>query len=837
MHFTRGTSSLFQPFELERITCEPDELQDLLRDLDGGDNSWWCAGTFATGAKRSKAAWIGTGSLVPLDLDTKTTDGKKALPAAEDWFVIMEAVRQGAWPWVQYAHTTPHGVRVVGVLSEPVKDAEAYGAIVDAMAAEMAGAINATAFHLDLGSREPWRAMFAPGARVNGVARAVGMVDELRPAFEVDAFDVAACLEARTVPAAGPKAKAGRTIGGSTGGTSDTNAARKAWLIANPLGETFTRGDCPLCGHHECFQVDGESRWFCYSTNCGSDGPSVVVGRVLPEGTRCGDAFDLAMFERGLGDRELLVADGFLKVNTPPDEDESDGKAPILLPGAFFDGAQDIVQTLNHFVDEATTNMPADLLFRSGDRLVKLDLDAAKLAPITPAQMAHLIDANCFTYRWLKNKNQQPKAVYHVVPGQLAAQVVETTPMLPHTRPVNNVVRHPVMARDTDDGFRICPEGYDAAARVYTLPHGIDVQDDMDAAMGRTVLEDLLVDYPFVSEADRQNAIALMITQVARLSLDIAPMFYVGASQAGTGKSLLLNSTLSMAVTGEPANAATFKSNEEEMRKYLESVLLAGESFAVIDNVPEASMVNSASLAGVLTMQRINMRILGETKEASATNKMTMAISGNNIRFSAELARRTMPILLHTTATKPEERGGFQHPHAGTYAKQRRALVLSAIISAATRWRMLGCPEPIGMPKLGSFEQWRNVVVGIMQHGLGYDQVLTNQAAFMDKSGDGVRSDLWELVKLMHTQFGAGEDNAKKPAPIYRLIDEADLFATTMGKCRSEDPQRRANYMRDTVLQRNLNVPTDSGYSLTTDDRGATWYLSHAGVAKQVEAV
>ena len=176
MHFTRGTGTLFQPTRWTRTACAADAVVDMLRELDGIDHGWWCPGTFKIGQKRSKDSWVGNGSLAVLDLDT---DPKRELTTAEQ-NVVLESVRFDVLPWCIYAHTTPHGVRVVARISEPVKDAETYQVVVESLAAEMVTILSNTPLHLDPGSREPWRAMFAPGARVDGVARSAGLREVFR---------------------------------------------------------------------------------------------------------------------------------------------------------------------------------------------------------------------------------------------------------------------------------------------------------------------------------------------------------------------------------------------------------------------------------------------------------------------------------------------------------------------------------------------------------------------------------------------------------------------------------------------------------------------------------
>lgn len=832
VHATVGTSKLTQPHAWERWQGEPQDLAEALRALDGMNGGWWCGGSFRSGGKRSKAAWGGNGGLAPLDYDM---DGKAALPG-DVAQTLLDGVTYGALPWACYAHTTPHGFRLVAVLSEPIKSADAYAAVVDALAAYAAPLFAGTGLHLDPGSREPWRAMYAPGARVDGVLREPREVSR-----EAEPFDVAAALAARKAPRSDPEPGGGVVVGRKTGGAVESvSAARAAW-VADHLPEPITRAECPLCGHKDCWQVDAEGRWYCYSTSHAADAPA-GVGGVRESGEGWGDVFDLALHESGLTDRALLERDGYLTKPEPPktqpDPKTGEDRPALLLPGHHWDGTQDVVRERRVFVEEVVQVIPTGTLYRREQVLVMLDTDARKMVPITPAIMQHLIDKHALTFTWTKTKGGAARAKYVPVSAALASHCVEVIPTLGDASvpPVDMITSVPSLTRNADRSLRQCAEGYDAEARVYTLPHGLHLRDDMTPGECRATLEDLIVDYPFQDEADRQNLIAMMVTLVCRPAMNVAPLFVIGASLAGTGKSKLATDTVGLSILGDDVNTTTYKAAEEEMRKYLDSALLNGDPFAVLDNVPAGVVLDSASLAAALTVSRIDMRILGHTQTMTARNLMTLCITGNNTKLSHELARRSCPITLVPRDAHPERRKDFVHPLARDYATQQRGAVLSSILSGVKRWHDAGMPEPVEMPRTGSFEEWRNVVGGIMEHGLGYDLVMSNSDKFMGESGDGARDDLAALAGVFDATHGMGPGNAQGAEALYDLAMRNGLYTDAMLACRSTDDRARAAFFRARVLSTIKGVPTENGKTFRpvpgSNDR--QWFLDAHRVDSQV---
>src|SRR5215475_1668179 len=117
--------------------------------------------------------------------------------------------------------------------------------------------------------------------------------------------------------------------------------------------------------------------------------------------------------------------------------------------------------------------------------------------------------------------------------------------------------------------------GYHAAARIYYDPKAGAVVPpvpdeptaaDLDRARA-LVLDDLLVDFPFVSDADRAHAVALFLLPFVReLISGPTPLHLIEAPTMGSGKGLLADALLLPTLGSAPTPMAE-ASTDEEWRK------------------------------------------------------------------------------------------------------------------------------------------------------------------------------------------------------------------------------------------------------------------------------
>jgi hypothetical protein len=147
--------------------------------------------------------------------------------------------------------------------------------------------------------------------------------------------------------------------------------------------------------------------------------------------------------------------------------------------------------------------------------------------------------------------------------------------------------------------------------------------------------------------------------------------------------------------------------DEDELEKRITATLLAGRTFLLLDNV---TTLRSANLSAALTATRWRGRLLGKSQLVEVPNTATWVATGNNVRLSDELNRRTVVIRLDAGVEAPEERTGFRH-RLPTWAVDHRSELVSACLSIVQHWIRLGMPREEAT--LGRFEEWAAIMGGI----------------------------------------------------------------------------------------------------------------------------
>lgn len=281
------------------------------------------------------------------------------------------------------------------------------------------------------------------------------------------------------------------------------------------------------------------------------------------------------------------------------------------------------------------------------------------------------------------------------------------------------------------DGTVLTEPGYDPATGMYLIPaRGMEVitvphlptPEDVSGAV--SVLNQLIVDFPFVDEASRTNFIAYQLTPVLRHAFDgCAPMAaFEAKSKQGTGKTLLARCGM-IAATGHDPSTSAVPSSEEEFRKSITADLAAGKEVILYDNLREP--LESGALANAITSRFYEDRILGVSRKDRLPVMCTWAVTGNAIVVGGDMGRRLYWIVLDANCEYPEDRDGFRH-ELPSWALHQRAELLRALLVLCRAWWAAGCPAP-RVQAWGSFEAWTRTVGGVLQHA-GYRGFLGNRA-------------------------------------------------------------------------------------------------------------
>jgi hypothetical protein len=288
---------------------------------------------------------------------------------------------------------------------------------------------------------------------------------------------------------------------------------------------------------------------------------------------------------------------------------------------------------------------------------------------------------------------------------------------LPHlTGVVDTPLIHP-------DGGIVSEPGYDKQTGLYYSPSpglvipSIPLQptrDDLNKAL-ETVWEPFK-QFKFVDTADGTHILAGLITIVCRnLIAGNTPLLVIDKPMAGTGASLI-SQVLGIISEGRDPQMITAPESESEWKKSILSLLIAGRPSTIIDNLEKT--LKSPSLAAVLTTQEYSDRGLGTNTEITLPHKLVWIATGNNCLLGGDLPRRCYWSRMDAESVSPwADDKTYTHPDLRQYVSDNRGEILAGILTLARGWIQSGKPKPnTTVPKMGGFEQWRNVIGGILHH-------------------------------------------------------------------------------------------------------------------------
>ncbi|MDP9472137.1 MAG: bifunctional DNA primase/polymerase, partial [Chloroflexota bacterium] len=325
------------------------------------------------------------------------------------------------------------------------------------------------------------------------------------------------------------------------------------------------------------------------------------------------------------------------------------------------------------------------------------------------------------------HKDAEPRL--RVLKTMLAAR---SFPFLP---PLTGVVEVPTFA---PDGSLPSGRGYHRPSRTYyepapgfVVPPIPDNPTAAQIAAARSLILDVLIDFPFTGEAERANAIALLLLPLIRgLIAGPTPLHLIEKPTAGTGASLLADVVTRIA-TGRPVGAMTEGRDEDEYRKRLLAKLRSTPPIVLIDNLRR--QLDSAVVSSTLTASHIEDRILGTSDNIRLPIRCVWAATGNNPSLSSEITRRTVRIRLDAKRDRPWLRADFKHDPLLPWVLDNRARIVAACLTLGRAWIAAGKPAPADHPTLGSFEEWSRVMAGVLDVA-GIPGFLANASEFYEAS-------------------------------------------------------------------------------------------------------
>ena len=272
----------------------------------------------------------------------------------------------------------------------------------------------------------------------------------------------------------------------------------------------------------------------------------------------------------------------------------------------------------------------------------------------------------------------------------------------------------------------ICQEhGYDEATGIWlAMPEGLravpDQPTDTEIAEARKLMfGSVLKDFPWVSNADWANYVALLFTPMLREVINgLSPFGVVTAAMAGSGKSLLTD------LIGEIHGSfpSELSRNDEETRKKITTIFLNHMVPVVtFDNIGAGHTLDSPLLAQLLTTRVWNDRLLGGNSSVSRINDKLWLATGNNIRLGGDMASRSVYVRIDPRVERPGERDttAFAVGNLDTWMRvpANRAAMTWALLVMVRAWAAKGMPK--SSVEMRTFTPWAQALGGLLEfHGV-----------------------------------------------------------------------------------------------------------------------
>lgn len=480
------------------------------------------------------------------------------------------------------------------------------------------------------------------------------------------------------------------------------------------------------------------------------------------------------------------ISDGIEEPETKKVDVNKPGKFTKVIRGADKRRLVDVFQDWKEMRDaifEEFCNSPD--IYCSQNRLSYVDYEKSSMIAMDGSALDDQSWKLCAFVQFKQTDTGKIIAVPKAVPKRVIESLEYLRPEdRAKLRKVERVIATPFFSAD---GEYVSKGGYHLNSGTYMiqsieadgetitkLVDGKPVKENLTIHKALKFIYDFLADFEFESPAERANYLGTLITPMVRSMIDgPVPMTVLEANKRGSGKSYLAK--IIQTIYGEIPDAGGLPTDEEAIEKLMTSILVEGKPIHLFDNVTHK--VASATLDRVLTTGWFSGRLLGKTQNLHCKVVQLFLLTANNARMSPDMSRRFVRVRLKSTHAHPERRNDFKIDDIIGWVKDpvNRSNILSCISYIVKMWISANKPKYRGIPTMGSYENWRNVIGNIMFHA-GEKSWLANLGEATEAVGF---TDDWEPF------FDAWSDKIGTKASLGQLFDLAikeGLLGGVMGK-------------------------------------------------------
>lgn len=410
------------------------------------------------------------------------------------------------------------------------------------------------------------------------------------------------------------------------------------------------------------------------------------------------------------------------------------------MPEVYLDA--DVLQVAQSLADICR----GDEIYRMDREVVTIEEGTGRTECMTAARFVTWAGERA---KFWKASGKDGKLKYETMTEQMAKLILLSDRFKSKIRPVEAVhrVRMPVVRRweEGEPVVELLPLGYDAASRIFTVRLALDFDENMEVVEACRFFRELLGNFPFGdAEQGLGNQLAYMLTLFCRAMVapSKVPAFVFLANLQGSGKSILAKLGL-YTVFGKAA--ASTLSEPNELKKTLDMAARHATPYLFFDNL--TGTLKSPLLDAWATTEEWTGRIIGLGEEFCMPTAAVLVMTGNSLKLSADLARRSVLVDLFADQTSAERPAPVVPLTERWLRRERNRRQLLASMWALVRYAFGEAGRAGGVlagKALASFEEWSEVIPLVLVR-CGFADPLVQ--VVLPDAGDIVEEDALRVIK------------------------------------------------------------------------------------------
>jgi hypothetical protein len=412
---------------------------------------------------------------------------------------------------------------------------------------------------------------------------------------------------------------------------------------------------------------------------------------------------------------------------------------------------------------------------------------------------------------WINNHvvmaSKFDKATGHAIPGMLSSEaaglVLDAENFRSGLRKLNGVnqVRCPVVR--LGGALERLPWGYDEETGIYTVPGGLEFDENLPLADAKWRIHQVFNDFPFTDDRSMAVQIAAMLSLYVRYlpgGDGLRPGFLWYANKPGCGKSVC--AMVALFVVMGHARVAKLK-KDEHLDKEIEAFCRAGAPYIFFDNIRGG--LSSTTIEQMLTSGESTGRSMGGHETFTAHNKAFLLATANlGLELTDDIARRFLIIDLFEKGNPEEREISYVLDEKLMRSPEWRKEMLEALHALVRHWHENGCVQ--GSKTMASFDAYARLMGGIVEAG-GYAAPF-EKFVLPDARSPG-EQEFAELMMLLLAEMGEDKERQVSLPELAKLARAADLYQSEVGTL---DDGKQLTVKLDGLGKDERGVAEDHGY-------------------------